>query len=160
MPATEIQKRTLVFLVFITVAIAVLTSVPFVENWLQTVFLPQFGWQFQSPWQLATESSIGNMMAPTYVALFEHFFRLLKIFLAMALVIAIVRYFAYLVFGRGAGEKREISSLLRTVLSIVIYVIAFSIIFQAQYPGINLGSIFAGSAIFGIVVGLALQETL
>src|SRR6185295_10790552 len=32
--------------------------------------------------------------------------------------------------------------------------------FQAQYPSINLGSIFAGSAILGIVVGLALQDTL
>src|SRR5262249_1765005 len=29
-----------------------------------------------------------------------------------------------------------------------------------QYPGVNLGSLFAGSAIFGIVVGLALQDTL
>src|SRR5262249_4643000 len=89
-----------------------------------------------------------------------HFFRLLKIVLMMALVIVIVRFFTYLFFGRLSEGKREISSLLRTVLSIAIYVIAFAIIFQAQYPGINLGSIFAGSAIFGIVVGLALQDTL
>ena len=100
------------------------------------------------------------MMATTYVSLIEHLFRLLKIVFAMALVIAIVRFFAYLIFGRRGEGKREISTLLRTVLSIGIYIIAFAIIFQAQYPGINLGSIFAGSAIFGIVVGLALQDTL
>ena len=99
-------------------------------------------------------------MAATYVRLIDHLFRLLKIILAMALVIAIVRFLTYLLFGRLSRVKREISSLLRTVVSVIIYIIAFAIIFQAQYPGINLGSIFAGSAIFGLVVGLALQETL
>lgn len=160
MPASELQKRALFFIVFGTIVVAVLAATPFVENWIQTVFLPQFGWQFVSPWQLNPESVKGNMMAPTYAALLEHFFRLLKIFLAMALVITIIRFFAYLFFGRRGEGQREISYLLRTVLSIVLYIIAFAIIFQAQYPGINLGSIFAGSAIFGIVVGLALQDTL
>ena len=140
--------------------IAMLTATPFVENWIQTDFFPQFGWHFLSPWQLDPETTKGDMMAPTYVRLFEHLFRLLKIILAMALVIAVVRFITYLLFGRLSEGKREISSLLRTVISVVIYIIAFSIIFQAQYPGINLGSIFAGSAIFGIVVGLALQDTL
>jgi small-conductance mechanosensitive channel len=159
MSSAELQRKALFFIVSGTVIVAALTSVPFVENWLQTIFLPQFGLTFASPWQLDPKNPPANMMAPTYVALIEHFFRLLKIFLAMALVITIVRFFTHVFFGRSQG-KREISSLIRTVLSIIIYVIAFAIIFQAQYPGVNLGSIFAGSAIFGIVVGLALQDTL
>ena len=70
-------------------------------------------------------------MAPTYVSLIEHFFRLLKVFLAMALVVAIVRFLAFLIFSHRGERQREISTLLRTVLSIVIYIIAFAIIFQA-----------------------------
>jgi len=42
----------------------------------------------------------------------------------------------------------------------VIYIIAFFIIFQTQYPGVPLSPLFTGSTILGIVVGLALQETL
>jgi small-conductance mechanosensitive channel len=159
MPASELQKKALFFVVFGSLVVAVLATVPFIEGWIQTVFLPQFGWTFVSPWVLDPKNPPGDMMAPTYVALLEHFFRLLKIVLAMALVITIVRFVTSVFFGRAQG-KREIAALIRTVLSIVIYVIAFAIIFQAQYPGVNLGSIFAGSAIFGIVVGLALQDTL
>lgn len=159
---SELYKKALVFVLIAAVAVAALAALPFFEQWLQLIFFPPFGWEFEvgSNWKLTLESARNSMMAATYVGLLEHFFRLVKVFLAMALVIAIVRFFAYLIFGRRGESKREITSLLRTVLSIIIYIIAFAIIFQAQYPGINLGSIFAGSAIFGIVVGLALQDTL
>jgi small-conductance mechanosensitive channel/CRP-like cAMP-binding protein len=160
MPASDLQKKALVFLIIAVISITGLIAVPVFEHWLQTVFFPPLGWKFDETWRLTAESSRADVMAPTYVSLIEHFFRLLKIFLAMALVVATVRFIAHLIFGRRAEGQREISTLLRTVLSIVIYIIAFAIIFQAQYPGINLGSIFAGSAIFGIVVGLALQDTL
>jgi small-conductance mechanosensitive channel/CRP-like cAMP-binding protein len=160
MPASELQKKALIFVIVSAIAITALIAIPVFEHWLQTIFLPPIGWDFEEGWRLTAESARRNMMGPTYVSLIEHFFRLLKVFLAMALVVAIVRFFAHLIFGRSSYGHREISSLLRTVLSIVIYIIAFSIIFQAQYPNINLGSIFAGSAIFGIVVGLALQDTL
>ena len=160
MPTSDLPKRALVFVIISAIAITALIAIPVFEHWLQTVFLPGLGWQFDDFWKLSVKSSQGDMMAATYVSLLEHFFRLLKVFLAMALVIAIVRFLAYLIFSRGGQGQREISSLLRTVLSIVIYIIAFSIIFQGQYPNVNLGSIFAGSAIFGIVVGLALQDTL
>jgi len=161
MSASELQRKALFFIVFGSIVVAVLATVPFFEHWIQSVFLPQFGWNFSGPWQLAPPeaSAPPDMMAPTYVALLEHFFRLLKIILAMALVITVVRFVTHVLFGRAQG-KREIGSLIRTVLSIVIYIIAFAIIFQAQYPSVNLGSLFAGSAIFGIVVGLALQDTL
>lgn len=160
MPASELQKKALLFLIIAFVSVTGLIAVPVFEHWLQTVFFPPLGWQFEDTWRLTADSAKADMMGPTYVSLIEHFFRLLKVILAMALVVAIVRFIAHLIFGRRAEGQREISTLLRTVLSIVIYIIAFSIIFQAQYPAINLGSIFAGSAIFGIVVGLALQDTL
>ena len=160
MPTSELQKKALVFLIISAVAITGLIALPVFEHWLQAVFFPPLGWQFDDNWKLTAMSASRNLMAPTYVSLVEHFFRLLKVFLAMALVVTVVRFLAFLIFSRRGEGQREISTLLRTVLSIVIYIIAFAIIFQAQYPGINLGSIFAGSAIFGIVVGLALQDTL
>ncbi|MBA2379689.1 MAG: mechanosensitive ion channel [Blastocatellia bacterium] len=43
---------------------------------------------------------------------------------------------------------------------IVIYIVAFFIIFQSQYPNVQLAPLFTGSTIIGIVVGLALQDTL
>jgi small-conductance mechanosensitive channel/CRP-like cAMP-binding protein len=58
------------------------------------------------------------------------------------------------------SAQPEFSSLIKTVSSIVIYIIAFFIIFQSQYPGVPLTPLFTGSTILGIVVGLALQETL
>jgi small-conductance mechanosensitive channel len=161
MASSEAQKRILLYVVVASVAVAALAALPFIEHWLRTVFFPPLGWTFDGTWQLiARDTSDVSMMASTYAALIDHFFRLLKVALAMALVIAIVRLIVFLIFGRRGDNKREISSLLKTVLSVGLYVIAFAIIFQAQYPGVNLGSIFAGSAIFGIVVGLALQDTL
>ena len=160
MASSELQKKALVFVIISGIAIISLLPLPVFEHWLQNIFFPPLGWRFDDGWKLSNDIVSRDMMAPTYVALIEHFFRLLKVFLAMALVIVIVRFVAHLIFGRRGEGQREISTLLRTVLSIVIYIIAFAIIFQGQYPSVNLGSIFAGSAIFGIVVGLALQDTL
>jgi small-conductance mechanosensitive channel len=102
------------------------------------------------------------MVSATTVSLVENVFHILKILLWMALVISSVRFVSFLIFEtvlRRSGQS-EISSLLRTVLSIIIYIVAFFIIFQSQYPTVQLAPLFTGSAILGIVVGLALQDTL
>ena len=101
-------------------------------------------------------------MAETTAGMAVTLLHIIKIFLWMTLVISIVRFLAYLVFGTAfrSSDQSEISSLLRTVLSIIVYVVAFFIIFQSQYPDVQLAPLFTGSAILGIVVGLALQDTL
>ncbi|MEP6945784.1 MAG: mechanosensitive ion channel family protein [Acidobacteriota bacterium] len=162
MAASEFQKKALTFIAVFVVMAAILAALPLVETWLQTEFLPQFGLHFTlgSSWDLTSESA--DMTKATYVGLFANFFHVLKIILWMILIISAVRFLTYLIFLaalRNSGQS-EISSLLRTVLSMVFYIVAFFIIFQTQYPGVNLGAIFTGSAILGIVVGLALQETL
>src|SRR3954453_8316688 len=100
MASPDIQRKALIFIIVAGVAIAALAALPFVEHWLQTDFFPRLGWVFESNWQLTKDSAAGSMMATTYVGLLEHFFRLLKIVLAMTLVVAIVRFFAHLIFGR------------------------------------------------------------
>jgi small-conductance mechanosensitive channel len=96
------------------------------------------------------------------VAVILNLFRIIKIILGMAIVIIAVRYINYLIFHlalRNAAQN-EISSLLKTVLSIIVSIVGFFIIFQGQYPTVELAPLFTGSTIIGIVVGLALQDTL
>ena len=162
MPASEFQKKAVTFIAVFALISVVLAILPFVETWLQSEFLPEFGFMFtgDGKWKLAADSI--DMTRATYVGLIENFFHVVKIVLWMILVISTVRFVTYLAFlaaNRNTGQN-EISSLLRTVLSIISYIVAFFIIFQTQYPNVNLGAIFTGSAILGVVVGLALQETL
>lgn len=162
MASTEFRRRALFFVVFAGIVVVILMALPLFESWLQHEFLPQFGLVFKSGWQLDTDSGSPAMMMQTTASLIDNVFHIIKIVLWMALIISIVRFLTYLIFGaafRTTGQS-EISSLLKTVLSIVIYIVAFFIIFQSQYPGIQLAPLFTGSAILGIVVGLALQDTL
>ncbi len=144
MAASEFQKRAITFVVVFGLMATALATLPFFENWLQTDFLPRVGMAFASD------------------ALFENFFHILKIILWMILVISVVRFVTFVIFlaAQRNSEQNEISSLLRTVLSVAVYIVSFFIIFQTQFPAVNLGAIFTGSAILGVVVGLALQETL
>ena len=80
----------------------------------------------------------------------------------MTLVVSVVRIAGRLLFRSRLAKagQFELSSILRTVLSVTVYVVAFFIIFQTQFPGVQIAALFTGSTILGIVVGLALQETL
>ncbi|MGB7070178.1 MAG: mechanosensitive ion channel family protein [Pyrinomonadaceae bacterium] len=163
MPSQELKKRAIYFFGFaVVIVLILLVGLPFVENWLQLYFLENFGLSFTSEGRTVTsDGSPPGMMIETSVSLFVNILHILKIILWMALVISIVRFIGYLIFGNAfRSGQSEISSLLKTVFSIIIYVVAFFIIFQSQYPGVQLAPLFTGSAILGIVVGLALQDTL
>ncbi|HQZ82115.1 MAG TPA: mechanosensitive ion channel family protein [Pyrinomonadaceae bacterium] len=88
--------------------------------------------------------------------------KIVTIILSMLIVIAIVRFAAFLMMRSAVRRSAQpgVSSLLKTVLSIVVYIIAFVLIFQNQYQEVQLSALFTGSTIVGIVVGLALQDTL
>src|SRR5947199_182918 len=51
-------------------------------------------------------------------------------------------------------------TLVRTVFSIVAFSLLFLLIFTFEFPDANLGALFTTSAIFGVILGLALQDTL
>lgn len=63
-----------------------------------------------------------------------------------------------LVFRFRSGH--EAPALIQNVFSIVAFTILFVIIFNWLYPSVNLGALFTTSAIFGVILGLALQDTL
>src|ERR1700738_3532202 len=54
----------------------------------------------------------------------------------------------------------EAPTLIRNIFSLVLFTIVFVLIFNHIYKEINLGAIFTPSAIFGVIIGLALQDTL
>jgi small-conductance mechanosensitive channel len=73
-----------------------------------------------------------------------------------------VRAFNLLVFGLAFRFRRgfEAPTLARNVFSIIAFTILFFVIFSFIYPDVNLGALFTTSAIFGVILGLALQDTL
>ena len=54
----------------------------------------------------------------------------------------------------------EAPTLIRNIFSLVAFTILFVLIFNRIYTEINLGALFTTSAIFGVIIGLALQDTL
>jgi small-conductance mechanosensitive channel len=54
----------------------------------------------------------------------------------------------------------EAPTLVRNVFSLVAFTILFVLIFNRIFTEVNLGALFTTSAIFGVIIGLALQDTL
>jgi small-conductance mechanosensitive channel len=54
----------------------------------------------------------------------------------------------------------EAPSLVRNIFTLVAFTVVFVLIFNKVYSEVNLGALFTTSAIFGVIIGLALQDTL
>lgn len=54
----------------------------------------------------------------------------------------------------------EAPTLVRNVFTLVTFTILLVLIVKIQYPKTDLGALFTTSAIFGVIIGLALQDTL
>jgi small-conductance mechanosensitive channel/CRP-like cAMP-binding protein len=74
----------------------------------------------------------------------------------------VVRAINSLIFGLAFRLRRgfEAPTLVRNVFSIVTFTVLFFLIFSHFFPTVNLGALFTTSAIFGVILGLALQDTL
>jgi small-conductance mechanosensitive channel/CRP-like cAMP-binding protein len=54
----------------------------------------------------------------------------------------------------------EAPTLVRNIFTLVAFAIFFLVVFTRLYEEVNLGALFTTSAIFGVIIGLALQDTL
>ena len=74
----------------------------------------------------------------------------------------VVRALNALIFGLVFRFRRgfEAPTLVRNVFSIIAFTALFFLIFSLIFPDANLGALFTTSAIFGVILGLALQDTL
>jgi small-conductance mechanosensitive channel len=163
MPRQDLQKRAVFFLFAAVVLSVVLIAIPFVEEFTKQYLRSAMGIDVGSDGTaVRSDGSAPEMAITTTLSLVVNILHLVKIFLWMALVITAVRFMTFLLYHTvlRRSAQSEISSLLKTVISVIIYIVAFFIIFQTEYPTVNLGALFTGSTILGIVVGLALQDTL
>ena len=163
MPPSVLQKKAIYFVIFSSVITLVLILLPFIEQAIQGYVFSQFNLAISPEGNVvATDGRIPEMMTVTTIDLIITLFRIAKILLWMALIISIVRFLMHLILTTALRHtnQSEIASLLKTVVSIIVYIVAFFIIFQSQYPNVQLTPLFTGSTIIGIVVGLALQDTL
>jgi len=153
----NLRKKILFFATFAAVIIFLLILIPFIEDlvaenisgfrmFLNNLFSRLFG---------ETEGK----MADTATALLIQIFRIIKIILWMSLIVSIIRFINQLIFST-ALRSNEISSLLRNIISIILYIVSFFVIFNSQYPNVDLAALFTTSTILGVIIGLALQDTL
>ena len=85
----------------------------------------------------------------------------IKLFLVGILGYLFVRALNSLFFALAFRLKRiDAPTLIRNIFTIVAFTLLFLIAFTFLFPGVNLGALFTTSAIFGVILGLALQDTL
>ncbi|MFV0390187.1 MAG: cyclic nucleotide-binding domain-containing protein [Pyrinomonadaceae bacterium] len=160
------DKRSLYpTLITVFAGIAVFIALSFVDSWWRTSLLKSiFNIAIDSKQNL-TPTVSGEIITPTeklFVGVVINLFKIFKILILMTVVVSIVKFVTQIVFDStfSRSGQREIGSLIRTIISVIIYIVAFLIIFQSYYPNVPLAPLFTGSTILGIVVGLALQDTL
>lgn len=160
--ATELRKRTVFFLLSTSIITLLLILTPS-ESTIQHYLTDFLGVALHSDGKIInTDGTMASQVTETAVILTINLLHIFKIILGMAIVIIAVRFVNFLIFQIALRNsvQNEIASIVRTILTIILCIVAFFIIFQSQYPNVQLGPLFTGSTILGIVVGLALQETL
>ena len=155
MEPSEIRKRFVILLILAAITVSSLIFLSIIQE-PSIEYVTQF-------FKIVNKDEIeSTQMSQLTGDLLRNFFRIIKIILWFVMVVAIIRFFNFLIFSRALRNTSsyELTTLIRNVIVILIYIIAFFIIFQAQYPAVQLAPLFTGSTIIGIVVGLALQDTL
>lgn len=151
MAISELRKQFFIFVSIAGILAVTLILLPFIEPPTQKYIAAFF-------------TSVNEDQANVATELLGNFFRIVKIIFWFVLVVTFIRFINALIFGTALrkASSYEISGLIRNVLTIIICLVAFFIILQSQYPSAyeKLAPIFTGSAIIGVVIGLALQDTL
>lgn len=153
MTKSDLRKQFFVFISMAGIIIAFLVLLLFIEPPIKSYFPTFF-----------TSITQNRVSVDVAVGLLENFFSIFKIILWFILVVAFVRLINVLLFETllRKTSSYEISALVRNIFTIIICLVAFFIILQSEYPTAyeKLAPIFTGSAIIGVVIGLALQDTL
>ena len=88
--------------------------------------------------------------------------KVIRLVLFGILAYLLVRVLNSLIFGLIYQMRSgyEAPTLVRNIFSIIAFTALFLLIFSSIFEGVNLGALFTTSAIFGVILGLALQDTL
>src|ERR1043166_5588318 len=101
----------------------------------------------------------GNPAATHY---FEGLWRIHRFILLSLFIYFSVRVVNALLFDFLFRLRRgyEAPTLIRNIFTLLAFTLFFILIFNRVYNEVNLGALFTTSAIFGVIIGLALQDTL
>jgi small-conductance mechanosensitive channel/CRP-like cAMP-binding protein len=114
-------------------------------------------WHFDAEVTTLLEHRMGVSPSPSA----DTIVKAIKLFLIGIIGYLFVRALNSLFFGLAYRLKRiDAPTLIRNIFTIVAFTILFLIAFTFLFPEINLGALFTTSAIFGVILGLALQDTL
>jgi small-conductance mechanosensitive channel/CRP-like cAMP-binding protein len=129
-------------ILFLTASIAVLLAI--------YVF-----WSFEA----SVRELLAHRMGPSTST--DTIINIVKLLLIGILCYLLVRALNFLFFALAFRLKRiDAPTLIRNIFTIIAFTILFLIAFTFLFPGVPLGSLFTTSAIFGVILGLALQDTL
>lgn len=157
-----IRNRLLITLAGIAIVLVILITIPliepytkgYVDNFLQATFLKV---------DAETQKLIyDEERARPFLDLYQNALNVFRIVLWMTIVVFIVRFLTFVIFKRTAkkDDKFQSPTLTRNIFSISIYIVTLFTVVKSQYPEADVTSIFATSTILGLVIGLALQDTL
>jgi len=114
-------------------------------------------WSFETSVKELLENRMGDHPATSAKTIIN----IVKLLLVGILGYLLVRALNVSFFGLAFRLKRiDAPTLIRNIFTIVAFTIFFLITFTFFFPDTNLGALFTTSAIFGVILGLALQDTL
>lgn len=148
MLSKEIRKSFVIFLTVSAVIITTLVILPFLRPYVEDYFI--------------TITQTAESESRVTIPLLRNIFKIITIFLWFGLIVALIRFINSLIFGTALKKAStyELSGIIRTIINILIYIVAFFLIFKIHYPNVDLAALFTTSTIIGVVIGLALQDTL
>ncbi len=114
-------------------------------------------WSFEGSIKSLLEHRMGATPSPSA----DTIINTVKLLLIGILAYLFVRALNSLFFALAFRLKRiDAPTLIRNIFTIVAFTILFLIAFTFLFPEVNLGALLTTSAIFGVILGLALQDTL
>jgi small-conductance mechanosensitive channel len=146
MNTPDFRKRFIPYIIVVVIVVLVLYLLYSFEPSLRVYFVDEVADNMRT----AADVSFTNFIKFTYIVL------------VMTLAVVLIRGINGLIFGLGYRLRRgyEAPNLVRNTFSIVAYIIILFILLKWHYPTVDLGALFTTSAIFGVIIGLALQDTL
>ena len=144
---SELRKKTVFFLLATAIITLVLIIIPS-ESTIQHYLMNYFDLALTSDGKITKiDGTMASQVSETLINLILNLLHIIKIILGMTIVIIFVRFVNFLIFQFALrnSTQTEITSLIKTILSVVLCIVAFFIIFQSQYPNVQLAPLFTGS---------------
>ncbi|HEV7644301.1 MAG TPA: mechanosensitive ion channel family protein [Pyrinomonadaceae bacterium] len=153
----EFRKR----LLFTIAAILIITGILFILPLVEPIITDNVRNFLQSYFVSRRTGEYSEARGTPFMSLYFTILKVIRIGLGLVIVVVIVRLVTFLIFKRETKDgQHQNPTLMRNIFSIAIYIIALFTLVKSQYPGVDLTSLFATSTILGLVIGLALQDTL